>query len=238
MLGLKTAARHFVADLGADPLTRLANQYGSDKGNLWHGRHRYAEIYHRLLAAKQLEPITLLEIGLLHPFDTTALPTRAPSLQMWRDYFPNARLVGFDINDFRRVAMKGCTIYRGDMGERSDLTAMANDVAGQFDIIIDDGSHASHHQQIALATLFPCLRSGGAYFIEDLNWVPSDLEKPDVPRTRKILQSCLNGEIYTPVMSPRERDYLRENIMSVEFFNSHDRLNNDRRDALAAIRKR
>jgi hypothetical protein len=180
----------------------------------------------------------LLEIGLLHPFDTTAAIKRAPSLQMWRGYFPNAKLVGFDINDFSRVAMNGCIIYRGDMGERGDLVAMAK-AAGPFDIIIDDGSHASHHQQIALATLFPHLRSGGTYFIEDLHWVPPELELPDAPRTRTILQqSRFDGAIYTPVMSANERDYLRESIMSVELFDSHDRLNYDKRDALAAIRKR
>jgi hypothetical protein len=61
---------------------------------------------------------------------------------MWREYFPRARLFGFDINDFSMVALPNCTIFRGDMGSREDLRRMARSVATPFDIIVEDGSHA------------------------------------------------------------------------------------------------
>ncbi len=38
----------------------------------------------------------------------------------------------------------------------------------EFDVIIDDGSHRPDHQQITLAALFPHLKPGGLYFVEDL----------------------------------------------------------------------
>jgi hypothetical protein len=63
------------------------------------------------------------------------------------------------INDFSMVTLPNSTIFRGDMGE--DLGGMARTVATPFDIIVEDGSHASHHQQIALATLFPFVAAGG-----------------------------------------------------------------------------
>jgi hypothetical protein len=99
-------------------LTILANRYGSDKGDKARGRHC-------LFCSKRLEPIAFLEIGLLHPFDTDGVATRAPSLQMWREYFPHARLFGFDINDFSMVALPNCTIFRGDMGSRAAIEKIA-----------------------------------------------------------------------------------------------------------------
>src|SRR5689334_17362159 len=80
----------------ADELTQLANKYGTDKGNRLFGRHYYTRIYHRILAQLRCRPITLLEIGLRHPSEAGG--PRAPSLQMWRQYFPTARLIGFDID--------------------------------------------------------------------------------------------------------------------------------------------
>lgn len=94
------------------------------------------------------QPITLLELGLLRhdvqihnpggPYDDT------PSLFMWREYFPNATIIGFDIADFSRVPeIRGVKIVRGDMGNPDDLMSLVDN--GPFDIIIDDASHTSHH---------------------------------------------------------------------------------------------
>jgi hypothetical protein len=42
------------------------------------------------------------------------------------------------------------------------------DEMGTPDIILDDGSHFERHQRISFDTLFPLLRDGGLYLIEDL----------------------------------------------------------------------
>jgi len=57
------------------------------------------------------------------------------------------------------------------MDARTNI-ATATEMLPDLDIIIDDASHASHHQQNAFLTLFPKLRSGGLYIIEDLRWQP------------------------------------------------------------------
>jgi len=59
-----------------------------------------------------------------------------------------------------------------------------------FDIIIDDGSHASWHQQLTLRTLFPRLEKGGLYIIEDLHYQPPGIEAlyPGTRKTRAILE--------------------------------------------------
>jgi hypothetical protein len=221
-----------------DSLTVLANRYGSDKGDKWHGCHGYAEIYDRLFNARRRAPLACLEIGLLHPFDTEGAATRAPSLQMWREYFPNARLFGFDINDFSKVAIPNCTIFKGDMGARADLLKLAQSVGRPFDIILEDASHASHHQQIALATLFPFVSDGGLYLIEDLHWQSAALEQKGIPKTRSLLRDFTSsGTLRSPVITADESKYLEEHIESISFFDSQDKYNQGK-DGLAVIAKR
>lgn len=231
-------ALSFVRGLvGRDPLTELANRYGSDKGDKAHGRHRYASTYHSLFHKMRSNPMNLLEIGLLHPFDTKGKAARAPSLQMWREYFPEAALFGFDINDFSQVKMQRCTIFRGDMGSREDLLAMANTARVQFDIVIEDGSHASHHQQIALAALFPFVSPGGLYIIEDLHWQPTAIEA--APKTRDILRRAIAAErIASPIFSEQESTYLNSHVANITLYNSRDIFNRDNRDGLGVLRKK
>jgi hypothetical protein len=196
-------------------------------------------VYDRLFRSKRLERIAFLEIGLLHPFDSQEVATKAPSLQMWREYFPHATLFGFDINDFSMVTIADCTIFRGDMGSRDDLREMARAAATPFDIVVEDGSHASHHQQIALATLFPFVAPGGCYIIEDLHWQPAALEKSGIPKTRTLCRDFKSVRIIrSPIISEGESAYLADNIRSIDLFDSMDRYNEDSRDGLAVITKR
>jgi hypothetical protein len=214
----------------ADELTRLANRYGTDKGTRAFMRHYYTRIYHRMLAHLRHRPITLLEIGLRHPFEKRDLVT--PSLRMWRDYFPLAGLIGFDIADFSGVSLFNCLILQGDMSSREDLSQLF--ALGPFDIVIDDASHASAHQQIALACLFPHVTPGGFYFIEDLNWQPAELERADVPQTRTLLRQKY---FESPVITGAEGQFLVDNVESVQLFDTCDASNLDKRDALGLLTK-
>ena len=120
---------------------------------------------------------------------------------MWLDYFPRANLYGLDIDDFSTVDLPRTQIFQGDQGTPQDLLAVV-EVASNFDIIIDDGSHASYHQQTSLRTLFPFLSSGGIYIVEDLDEQPHELEEslPKVRRTVDILKDVRSlAEIVTGV---------------------------------------
>jgi hypothetical protein len=215
-----------------DELTRLANQYGTDKGNRAFGRHYYTRIYHQLFARLRDCPITLLEIGLRHPAEHRH--AAAASLRMWRDYFPYAQLIGFDITDFSNVSLSNCRILQGDMSSREDLSRLF--ALGPFDIVIDDASHASTHQQIALACLFPHVTLGGFYFIEDLHWQPPmALERPDVPQTRTLLRrKCFES----PVITSAEAKFLAANVESIQLFDTRDIYNLDKCDALGLLRRK
>lgn len=162
-----------------DRLTYLADRCGSDKGTRY-SAHLYTRIYAKLFQSLQQEALTIAEIG-LHRRDVDkrhgggeisapATASAAPSLEIWREYFPNADIFGFDIDDFSNVKIDRCKIVRGNMSSRDDLADFIRVIGGQIDILIEDGSHTSHHQQTALGYLFRHIRSGGMYIIEDLHW--------------------------------------------------------------------
>jgi hypothetical protein len=234
-------------------LTYLADKFGSDKGRRF-SAHLYTRVYSRLFEEIRNDPITILEIG-LHRAEadkrrprgaaegvTSESATQAPSLEMWRVYFPNARLFGFDIDDFSQVVIDGCKIIRGDMSSRSDLEKAIRVVGEPIDIIIDDGSHVSHHQQIALGALFPHVRSGGLYIIEDLHWQDQKLENCSAPKTRDFLRKLQAIRICeSPFLSDREQEFICQNVDTVRLFDSlTDQFpaNYDVSDALAVLRKK
>ena len=174
---------------GYDSLTRLAAKYKSDKGVTIFPFHGYTEFYTKLFERFRQQPINILEIGLARRDDRATLGIECPSLSMWLDYFPRAQVYGFDLDDFSWVSMPRTRVFRGDQGSAEDLRRVVA-TCPQFDLIIDDGSHASYHQHVTLKTLFPHLRSGGLFVIEDLSWQPKDLEAslPSVSTMRNVLK--------------------------------------------------
>jgi hypothetical protein len=112
-------------------------------------------------------------------------------------------------------------------------------VGRPIDILIDDGSHASHHQQFALGQLFCTLSSGGIYTIEDMHWTNIDLERAGVPKTRDILRRFLvTGTIESPCMSADQCRYLEHNISTVMLYDSLTTAACDTTDALAMLIKK
>lgn len=232
------------------PLAQLADEFGSDKGFNVLNAHGYTRVYESLLSRAREQPLRLLEIGLLHPAlhvqkrDAQGRFSLAPSLQMWAEYLPNSQIFGLDIEDFSAFAHPRATALRADQGDRASLAAaLASAGAEGFDVIIDDGSHASHHQQISLGALFAHLKSGGIYIIEDLHYQPAGLEVPGLTKTRTLLQALQNRQTdgLPSMLQAEELVMLQRDVAQIMFFDSLDR---DRanvfetRDALAVIQKR
>lgn len=151
----------------ADPLTVLGEHYGTDKVH----DHWYTPHYHRRFAELREEPVVLLEIGVGGYADPAA---GGESLRMWRDYFPNATVVGLDISAKDPDLAPGCTIEQGDQSDPRDLHRLGS-TYGPFDIIIDDGSHVVDDVLQSWVVLWEYLADGGWYVIEDLQaayWPP------------------------------------------------------------------
>ena len=211
-------------------LTYLANRYGSDKGS-GAGGNRYARVYEALFAPLRDRPVRLLEIGLLgrgQGWDDNSLrdigQTRghdAPSLRMWADYFPRGEIFGLDFNDFSSVRIDRCRILRGDMGRADDLNAVLEVIGHDLDIVIDDASHASHDQQFALGMLFPAVRPGGFYIIEDLTFQPASRERPDAVKTLEVLRRAeFTGTFQAPHISREAAVYLDQHVEQVALFDA------------------
>jgi len=85
---------------------------------------------------------------------------------MWRDYFPNARIVGIDLHA-KGVAAPRISFEQGDQADPNFLKHIA-DVYGPFDLVIDDGSHIGRHIRASFEVLWDAVTPGGFYVIEDL----------------------------------------------------------------------
>jgi len=227
------------AGRGIANLTDLADKYGSDKGST---KHRYTELYQMLFSPFVKRKINFLEMGLLiggpeHGIDKDRVTNDLPSIRMWLEYFTKANIHGLDVSDFSWFEHERFTFHRCDMDTRDNIATAAADMP-EFDIIIDDASHASHHQQNGFVTLFPKLKSGGLYIIEDLRWQPDVLERPDITKTAALFQSYLAAGVFEhsdPAVA-KEFNETRLDISGCFVFQAHFR--KDRRDQVVVIQKR
>jgi len=136
-------------------LPRILALFGTDKQRP--GEHDYGASYEVAFRRFRYRRIKILEIGLL----------AGDSLLAWRCYFPFATIIGADIEPKPQMAGARTRIYTADQGSAADLDAITAK-EGQFDIIIDDGSHLSRHQIFSFHHLFDSLCDGGVYVIEDV----------------------------------------------------------------------
>lgn len=134
-------------------LEMLAEKYGTDK--LSHG---YLTYYAQHLPDKCDR---LLEIGAF----------QGASLRMWKELYPDAEIVCFDLfldpDNISKdeVEKLGVTAIQGNQEFEHDLSQ----IEGVFDVIIEDGSHRSDHQIITLRALWEKVKQGGVYVVEDLH---------------------------------------------------------------------
>jgi len=185
-------------------LEEISLNYKSDKGNIYHG---YLDIYEKYFSKHRSNLNNFLEIGLWE----------GESIRMWREYFPIGNLVGADILDLSHVQLPNTQIKICDQSDRDQLQQLINSTFDEFDIIIDDGGHWQHQQQITLGFLFPYLKSGGTFVIEDLHTAgnPAYTRPGDVD-TLEILHTWKNtGELVSNNMSESEIKYLMENVSEI-----------------------
>lgn len=119
----------------------------------------YLPIYEELLAPLRRRAFTLLELGVWG----------GHSLEMWRDAFPRATIVGIDLLPPDIALGHHVHIIRGDQTDAALMQRTREEFAPKgFDVIIDDASHIGITTARSLQILYPKhLRPGGLYCIED-----------------------------------------------------------------------
>jgi cephalosporin hydroxylase len=119
-----------------------------------HKEPHFIEAYQKHFAGRT--PKRILEIGV----------QGGGSLKIWRDFFPEAEIVGVDtLESCKEFETGNIKIFIGDQADVKFLETLGN-----FDIIIDDGGHYMTQQQVSMNTLLANqLNPGGLYVIEDLH---------------------------------------------------------------------
>jgi len=121
--------------------------------------HNYLPRYDHVFGAIRHNVKRMVEIGV----QTDA------SIAMWRDYFPNAEIIGIDIDpECKRFESDRVKIIIGDQTDRAFLETFARENFGTIDIIVDDGLHTEDAILTSFSSLYPALSTHGIYAIEDL----------------------------------------------------------------------
>lgn len=140
-------------------LTDIAGRTGTDK---W-GVHHYTPHYERHLAHLRDETFTLLEIGVGGYARSGA---GGGSVRMWRRYFPQAQIVGLDIEDKSFLDRPRLTTVVGDQADPAILASIIDRFGAPL-VVVDDGSHRPTDIIATFEILFPHLPDGAVYSIED-----------------------------------------------------------------------
>jgi SAM-dependent methyltransferase len=138
-------------------LDTIFNKYNTDKSSYF---HNYTRQYNKLLNDFRDKPIKYLEIGIFN----------GGSIKSMRDVFLNAKcILGLDIDNRCKVYEDTANNIFVEIGDATDLNFIKNitDKYGQFDIILDDGSHINKDVIKTFELLFPLLNDNGLYIVED-----------------------------------------------------------------------
>jgi predicted O-methyltransferase YrrM len=125
--------------------------------------HPYTIFYNSLFKNNRNDNINIAEIGILD----------GASLLMWREYFTNANIYGFEynvnfINNFKnkfnndRITLSQINVNHED----SIKNAFNNDLL--YDIIIEDSTHQFNDQIRVIENTYDKLKPGGIMIIEDI----------------------------------------------------------------------
>ncbi len=150
-------------------LCKLATKWTTDKVLF------YTSFYHELLKDKRsLKKV--LEFGIGYPetmldslsrLKQTRYITGA-SLFMWQEYFPEAHIYALDNRPEIFINEGRIKSFYCDQSDKESFEEAIKNIGGDFDLIIEDGSHVRDHQILSMQMLVPLLKDDGIYIMEDI----------------------------------------------------------------------
>lgn len=125
-----------------------------------HKWHHYFRYYDRHLSGYRNTSVRVLELGV----------GGGGGLQLWRSYFGiDAVIHGVDIEpECANYATRTEKVWIGSQSDQSLLGSILQEMGG-VDVVVDDGSHHMRDIRESFEFLFPRMRDGGIYIIEDLH---------------------------------------------------------------------
>jgi len=202
-------------------LDELALKYHSDKGSQ---HHFYTQYYNLIFEKIRKQPLKILEIGVFF----------GSSLKMWKEYFYNSIIYGIDIVPAcKKIEEDRIEIFIGNQANPLFLKEVKTKINDDLDIIIDDGSHKCEDQISSFYYLFPYIRAGGYYIIEDLMTSYRKLNKKSPIKCTEYLHtliddmnfngktSCANKKRMVPrLLKQKKLNYNEKNIEYILMFPS------------------
>lgn len=216
---VKSSINNFRAYFASNNLTTLAKIYRSDK---W-GKHFYTPHYQSHFKTFRFKTINLLEIGVggyESPF------AGGNSLRMWKKFFPFGKIYSIDIHKKTPHEERRIKIFQGSQVDELFLASVCDQI-GEFDLIIDDGSHINEHVIQSFEFLFPKLKKGGIYVVEDTQtsyWedyggTSKDFNcKGTIYHYFKSLIDALNHQEF--MIRSYEKSYFDKHIIAMHFYHN------------------
>jgi hypothetical protein len=125
--------------------------------------HNYLPRYAHVFDAIRHDVRVMVEIGVQTDV----------SVKTWKDYFPNAHIIGLDIDpECSKFAEDRVEILIGDQRDPSFLLDAIKHIGQPIDIVVDDGLHTPDAIMASFKYLYPALSSYGIYAIEDVIAIP------------------------------------------------------------------
>ena len=151
-------------------LCLLGKKYDTDKSsqrdNVTDHRHchPYTLFYDGMFKNKKNESLKIAELGILE----------GASLLMWKEYFANSEIYGFEYNhelidrfktnfNNERIILNSINVKNND-----SITTAFSDVNVMYDIIIEDTTHEFEDQIRVIENIYQYLKPGGILIIEDI----------------------------------------------------------------------
>jgi hypothetical protein len=163
-------------------LNSLCDKYGTDKGEIkssghpypWPS-HTYADLLERYFDHCREYILNVFECGLgtNNPNIRSSMGINGrpgASLRVWREYFPNARIYGADVDTSILFKEDRIETFFVDQTNPQSVAQLFQEIkVVDFDLMIDDGLHTYDAGICLLENSFSKLKINGLYIIEDVS---------------------------------------------------------------------
>jgi hypothetical protein len=126
-------------------------------------KHAYTSIYNLLFSNIRYNDLRIGELGILENH----------SMLSWREFFPNAKLYGFEWFDSRldkaiRDNVPNCSYFKMDVTNPESIERGLVYSGSNFDILMDDSTHVFEDQIKFINVAYKHLKPGGFLIVEDI----------------------------------------------------------------------
>ena len=141
-----------------ETLTEIAVRQNGERGSNSKS-HLFYGVYERYFAPLRDEKLTVLEVGVYE----------GESTRVFAEYFRNSQILAVDIEDLANLGdVPNVSFHQFSQTDANAWRDLLEEKAPDgVDIVIDDASHVGLFSQITFCHLFPRLKPGGLYVVED-----------------------------------------------------------------------